>query len=1602
MLYKKQIVSMKQGKSAYILTYSLRLRRHLSGLLMLLVGVNPVYALDLNALPNGGSVAVGTAAMVQNDNRLDINQSSQNASLNWDSFNIGANAQVNFHQPSASSVALNRVAAGAGASEIFGQLNANGQVFLLNPSGVLFSHNAQVNVGGLVASTMSLSDADFLAGKYTFLRNGSTAAVINQGMLTAAEGGYIALLAPEVRNEGTITARLGTVALGAGERITLDFFGDRLVNLAVDQSALRALVENRHLIQADGGTVILAARAEGDLAATVVNNAGVIRAQSIASVNGAIRLGGGNEGIVSVSGTLDASGRNAGETGGSIQVLGDKVGLFTGANLDASGDAGGGTVLVGGDFQGRPVLSSAEGNAAIQNATFTYVDQNAIINADALTYGNGGRVIVWADNTTRFYGQTSARGGQNGGDGGFVEVSGKKWLDFSGAVDTSALLGAAGMLLLDPTDITISTGATANGTCPAAGPCFALTGNPATAVLNITTLLNALANTNVTVNTTSTAGNTGNITVADPIAYTGASARTLTLTAEGGISFDGNPSPGNITSAAAALTLTLNAATTITNLRNVDLFGGVLTLNATGNAMQAGVISGTTSVVKNGAGTFTLSSNNTYTGTTTINAGTVTLENSNKLADGSSIVVNGGTFDINTKNETVTGVQLLSGSITGTTGTLTSTTAYDMQVGSVSAKLDGAVGLTKTNAGTVTLSGANTYTGATTISAGILALGATNAVGPSSAVTVASGATFNLNGFSDMIGSLAGAGTVTSGAAGAVTLTAGGNTTTTTFSGILQDGSGTLALTKAGAGTLTFSGANTYSGATTASAGTLATGNNAAFGTGTLVLNGGTVAASGGSRTLSNAVSLAASSTVGGANDLTFTNTLTNTLAGNPTLTVNNSGTTTFGAINLSNSATNRTLTFAGTGNAVVSGVIANGGTATASALTKAGTGTLTLSGANTYTGATTVSAGVVRVQNNTALGTTGGGVTVDDGAALELQGSITVGAEALSIRGTGAVGTGALLNVSGDNTWGGAITLGVGGARINSDSGTFTLSGAIGGNARPLTAGGAGNTTISGVIGTASGTLTKDGTGTLTLSGANTYTGATTVSAGVVRVQNNTALGTTGGGVTVDDGAALELQSGVIIGAEALTLNSDGIGGAGALRNLANNTWSGAITLGVGGARINSDSGTLTLSGAISGNARPLTAGGAGNTTISGVIGTASGTLTKDGAGTLTLSGTNLYTGLTNITAGTLAYGASNVINTGAVMVDGDTAVLALGLNQSDSVGTVTVATGGRITGTGTSTLTSTGTFEMQAGAVSAILAGNGIALNKTTSGTMTLSGTNTYTGATTINAGVLSVATIGDGGVTGNLGAATTAAANLVLGGGTLQYTGATASTNRNFILTAGTTSSIDVTTAATNLTMAGASTNTTGALTKLGAGMLTFAGANLYTGLTTVGAGTLVAANTAALGSTASGTMVASGATLQIANVAIGNEAVTLNGTGVGAGGALTGTGLASLAGFVTLASASSIGAAAGNTLALGSVISGAYAINVVGGGSVIVFNGSAPTVSVAAAITTVATQASSGLSQFLPSVINETTGSDVFDKRRLPPLVAGLASPGTTTR
>ena len=272
-------------------------------------------------LPSGGAVVGGAGSISQSGGVMTVQQGSPRLAIDWQSFSIGPGRSVNFSQPSSSAVALNRVL-GGDVSSIQGALHANGQVFLINPNGVLFSPTAQVNVGSLVASTLNLGIADFMSGNYK-LDGVNGNAIVNLGHITAANGGTIALIAARVINEGTLVAPAGNVLLSAGIKVTLDLGGP--VRLQVDEGALDALIQNGGAIRADGGLVYLSAKAAGELASAVVNNTGLIQAQNLENRSGSIYLQGDmRSGTVNVGGLLDASAPFGGD-GGFIETSAAKV-----------------------------------------------------------------------------------------------------------------------------------------------------------------------------------------------------------------------------------------------------------------------------------------------------------------------------------------------------------------------------------------------------------------------------------------------------------------------------------------------------------------------------------------------------------------------------------------------------------------------------------------------------------------------------------------------------------------------------------------------------------------------------------------------------------------------------------------------------------------------------------------------------------------------------------------------------------------------------------------------------------------------------------------------------------------------------------------------------------------------------------------------------------------------------------------------------------------------------------------------------------------------------------------------------------------------------
>ncbi len=432
----------------------------LSGLLVsILTGyVDFSYAIDASALPTGGNVVSGAASIATNGARMTVTQASKNAILNWNTFDIGSGASVSFAQPDSSSVALNRVLS-ANPSQIMGSLSANGIVYLVNPQGIVVGQGAQVNVGSLVASTLNISDADFLAGHYNFVSNGAKGTIVNQGTLTAAERGFIALLGDKVINEGIVSARLGSVALASGSELSLSLDSSGLISVGVGRGTLEALVQNTGALVADGGRVLLTAKSANDVLAQVVNNTGILQAQTIGERNGQIWVLAADSlantgamgvaanaeqvknaaGAVHVGGTLDVSSQGAGAAG-EVTIAGTNI-LVDGA-INASGKGAG-----------------AAGRVLINAVDRTVLAAQGVITASSQS--DAGSVVLWSGQKTEMHGLIDGRGQGAAGHGANVEISSEGRLQIDGALQLGAQNASlTGSLLLDPATLDIGTDVT--------------------------------------------------------------------------------------------------------------------------------------------------------------------------------------------------------------------------------------------------------------------------------------------------------------------------------------------------------------------------------------------------------------------------------------------------------------------------------------------------------------------------------------------------------------------------------------------------------------------------------------------------------------------------------------------------------------------------------------------------------------------------------------------------------------------------------------------------------------------------------------------------------------------------------------------------------------------------------------------------------------------------------------------------------------------------------------------------------------------------------------------------------------------------------------
>jgi filamentous hemagglutinin family protein len=392
------------------------------------------------AAPTGQQVVAGQATFSQQGNMFSITN-TPGTIINWQSFSINQGEITRFIQQSADSAVLNRIV-GQDPSKILGALQSNGKVFLINPNGILFGRDSRVDVNGLVASSLNISNADFLAGKKNFQAGAVAGAVRNEGAITTPTGGQVFLVAPDVSNAGIITSPKGDVVLAAGHSVQLVDSRDPDLQVLVSAPADQAI--NLGQVVAQGGRI--------GIYGALVSQRGLVNANSaVVGENGKIVLKASRATQLEAGSVTSATGAG---TGGDIHLLGDSVALNGNAAVDASGTASGGTVLVGGDWQGK--------NAQVANATATFMGKDASIRADALASGDGGKVVLWSNQSTAAYGSISARAGADGGNGGRVETSGHN-LDVSGIrVNAGAAKGKSGSWLLDPYDIEVATaGATA-------------------------------------------------------------------------------------------------------------------------------------------------------------------------------------------------------------------------------------------------------------------------------------------------------------------------------------------------------------------------------------------------------------------------------------------------------------------------------------------------------------------------------------------------------------------------------------------------------------------------------------------------------------------------------------------------------------------------------------------------------------------------------------------------------------------------------------------------------------------------------------------------------------------------------------------------------------------------------------------------------------------------------------------------------------------------------------------------------------------------------------------------------------------------------------
>ncbi len=1310
--------------------------------------LTPNNDLAANTLINGVSFASGAGAFTLGGNAIDLGGNVTNSSANLQTINMGLRLTgTRTFDTASGSMTVGGVISETGGAQ--GLTKVSGNTLTLSGANT-YTGATTVNAGILKAGVVSVANVSGAFGNNSAVTLANTAGVTLDitgfntqiGSLAGggATGGNVTLGAATLTTGGDNTSTSYGGVIGGTGGLTKIGTGTQTLTGANTYTGMTTVSQGQLTLGTGGSLrsndVTIASSAtlnlsgsgsnqfqntvptgaltiNGTLAATT-NQAHTLYYSTLAMNNGTLAntFGPNTSGFgaffVGANRTLTATGTN------TISGTG-VIGIVSGAVLTLSPTGGGDAINVTGTI-GQGASGTAGGLAKSGAGTVTLSGANTYTGATTITNGTltvsgsvSGTAIAFtgataaaqlnATSTNSLTGTTSLNinnanatavlSAANNYTGATALNTGILQLQNAGSMASSALTMSGGVSTLQLRSDANTTFATSGNIAGFAnGGTYTIDANQLTGAGSNKTLTlgNFQINSGQSATLNFTGGNGYRLALGN---FTGAGAYNLTL----------NPNSVNVDVG----TVTLSTATGQGLTLGGTLATGTNTIGAISDSST-----GTWSVTKNTASTWAMGGTNTQMSTGAISAGTLNLTGS---WSGSGAITVSGTANFNAIN----------------TNAMTGSTALTVNGASA----------------TAVLSAANNYTGATNLGAGTLQLQNGGAMaGSAFAMT---GGTLQLRADGN---TTFGASSVSIGAfSGTYTidvnqLTGAGSNNTLGFasSTVVQNvtalnvtgGNGyTLSL-----GDVTYGVSNPNFNPTTANL--AITSLTHTGGTAQSITLGGTatgntlgaITENAGTQTLTKQG--ASTWTLTGANDYTGVTTISAGIlqigAGGATGTLGSGGVT-----------DNATLIFNRNNAYTVSNVIGGSGV-----INQIGTGTTTLTGANAYAGLTTISAGVLNIQHATALGTVAAGTSVTSGAALQVQGTIAVGAEALTLNGTGISNDGALRNISGTNSMAGAITLGSA-VRINSDANTLTLSGNIGGAGQNLTVGGAGNTTLSGIIGTTTGTLTKDGAGTAILSGNNTYTGLTTVTTGTLQVNVNNALGTNAVGTTVASGATLKLNAVTYSTAEAVTINGTGVGGtAGALANTGTSSFAGQITAATN-ATINAGGGNLTLSGGLVKNGTTLTLTGGGSITVQtvGISGAlANSDLIVDGT-TANLNVANTYNGPTFIRNGGIIN--ANVVDalptsparTVLTMDSVGSGSSQLNLGAAQSIASLTGATTSTVNlNANTLTIGTASGSTTFAGVIS-----GGGQLTKDGASTQVLTKANLYTGATNINGGTLAL---------------------------------------------------------------------------------------------------------------------------------------------------------------------------------------------------------------------------------------------------------------------